>query len=378
MKNKGERAVRGWVLALCVAGIVWFSQDCMLAAQQAASVFATGVMPALFPLMVLAGLPGRVGPAGHSKEGRKGRPGIGPWLEAIAFGMAAGSPAGTRRVVALVAEGRIREGRQAPLLVAVGVMSPLFFVGTLARWTGNARGMALALGCHWLGALLAGAMAWALLGRNRRPEEQAPSLSAAPLACPPSVTTMQNPIPSISQALPEAIGSAARSLLGVCGAMMLFSVAAAVLRGVLLRLWPAWAQGNEPLLALVHTLLEVGGGTHGLVQAWQETKEGLVPLLCGACSFGGLSIWMQNVSFAKESIRPASLLFWRAVHAVLAYGCCFLALRLWPEAAMTSGFWGSQALVKLDAVMPETLPAYLGGLLLLAVLASLWQRSKIC
>ncbi len=354
-----------------------------MAAREAAAVFASGVMPALFPMMVLAGLPwGR----GRSEGGWRA------FWGAVLFAFGAGSPAGARRVAALEDRGNL-----GPWFVAAGVMSPLFFLGTLAGWTGRGPAMGVLLCIHWAGALLTAALAWGV----RR--------LSSPLACPPSVTPMHPPIqpaggeagggaltwesgaqapggephasgnrpPSLAGALPQAIASAARALLSVCGAMMLFGVAAAVLKGLLPRLWPGGEEAGALPLAVVHALLEIGGGAYALIQAAARAnlpEQLLCPLLCAACSFGGLSIWLQNLAYTGQSIRPGALLLYRAVHGALGFGISWIVFQLWPQvlmaAALPAGWEG--------APMAGAGP---GGWLpvgLLLALASFGQRSKTC
>lgn len=314
----------GLALALLTALLLWLSGDCLAAATRAAGVFVTGVMPALFPMLVLAGLPAK-------GEGA---------VSAVGFAFAAGSPAGGKRLAGLAAQrvGRSPARSLAPLFVTAGVMSPLFFVGSLSAWTGNPTMAWLMLGIHWVSALAAGGLALGLerLGRQR----------ASPLACPDPVTAMHPSIrqqgeaggPSLLRALPEAVAAAMRALLAVCGAMMLFAVAAALLRGALAALWPAWTSRNGRALAFVHALLEIGGGAHGLVTAFSgqmgsPSGQALYPLLCAACGFGGFSIWLQNLAYTGQNIRPGALLLFRAVHGAVSYGLCWAAMGLWPALA---------------------------------------------
>ena len=56
-----------------------------------------------------------------------------------------------------------------------------------------------------------------------------------------------------------------------------------------------------------------------------------LPLLCALCSFGGLSILMQNLLFLGKSIRPGRLLACRLLHGAAAYGICGLLVRLFPS-----------------------------------------------
>ena len=53
-------------------------------------------------------------------------------------------------------------------------------------------------------------------------------------------------------------------------------------------------------------------------------------LLCALCSFGGLSIWLQNLLFVPECIRPAKLLCVRMLHGALSGGLALLVFTLFP------------------------------------------------
>ena len=71
----------------------------------------------------------------------------------------------------------------------------------------------------------------------------------------------------------------------------------------------------------------MGGGAHALLDASAAPD---LPLLCALCSFGGLSIWMQNLLFLGKSIRPGKLLLLRLLHGAATYGICGLLVRLLP------------------------------------------------
>lgn len=351
--------MNGLWLGLCVGLLMGFSKDCMAAAVSAAAVFATGVMPALFPMMVLAGLPPR----------QRSGSGEGPLaLSAIAFGFFSGSPAGARRVESLLRAERLTGLWARRLFVTVGVMSPLFFLGTLSLWTKNPFASLLMLAAHWSSALLVGGLACLPFADGLL---RAPSTPSS-LAYPTSVTPTQPPPPFLT-ALPEAIASAARSLLGVCGAMVLFSVAAAILRALLFWLFPGWAASQGELLALLHAMLEIGSGASAVIQSRALLTDHTFALLCGLCSFGGFSLWMQNLAFAGQCVRPLVLLCARAVHGAVAYGICRLLFLLWPQAEKTFAVT-DPALLSAAA---DPVPALL-SLLILALLAAFLQKSKTC
>ena len=122
-----------------------------------------------------------------------------------------------------------------------------------------------------------------------------------------------------SPGLAAAIRDSSQAMLGVCGAMMVFSAASALLKSLLAWLFPEWVVLNGRLLAILWALMEIGGGTHAVLSAYSQPPYAL---LCALCSFGGLSIWLQNLLFAGKYIRPGRLLLMRALHGAAAYGLC--------------------------------------------------------
>lgn len=307
----------GLPLALCAALLIGFSQTCMRAASDAARVFAEAVMPALFPMLVVASLGAEEGEASPRDGGRFQR------AELLLFGWLAGSPAAARRVQRARACEGLPLATARRLCVATGTMSPMFFLGTLAAWLGSASVGLMMLVSHWLSALLTGFLASAL--ERGEPGEATPKPAAPRPAC--------GKRPSLLQTLPAALSAAARALMAVCGAMMLFSILAALIQTLLFRLFPAMPKA--PLLfAVGGALLEIGGGAYAVARAGGASPA----LLCALCSFGGLSLWVQNMLFTNGIMRPGRLLLWRAAHGLTAYGVCRALMGLWPtQSAVMSG-----------------------------------------
>ena len=272
----------------------------------AAGLFVRSVMPALFPMMVLNGLSGHLG--GQEKR----------WMT-VCFCWLSGSPASAQRLEGLWKRGEVAGRELLPMAAVTGVMSPLFLVGSLGGRLPNPAGGWLMLTAHWLGALAAAGLTLGLnhLSRRKtadaaRPEERA-LRPAEPV--------------SLLEALPDSLRQAGPALLAVCGAMMLFSILAALFRQGLSALLPGWAASHPELPAIFWAVLEVGGGAHALLDV-SPTPD--LPLLCALCSFGGLSILMQNLLFLGKSIRPGRLLLVRLLHGAAAYGICGLLVRLLP------------------------------------------------
>lgn len=261
---------------------MWFSDTVMRCAHSAAQVFASGVMPALFPMMVLS----RLLPVSQNQSERR------TFCYSAVFACLSGSPASAQRAAALPLSRMAFE----KLLCASGLMSPLFFTGTLAHWCESPALGGKMLLAHWISAWMA-AWLW-----------RAPS---APIAETVSSAASERPT------LARAIRSSAQALISVCGAMMLFSIAAGVLAEALTLILPRWTQTHAAWFAVAWAMLEIGGGAKAVVDAF-PTPPGA--LLCALCSFGGLSLWLQNLLFVGEKIRPAKLLGMRALHGALAYG----------------------------------------------------------
>ena len=293
-----------WIFWL--AALMLLDSDTVLnAVNGAAGVFVRSVMPALFPMMVLNGLSARL-------SGREKR-----WMT-VGFCWLAGSPASAQRLEGLRERGELPERALLPLAAATGVMSPLFFVGSLGSRLPNPAGGWLLLTAHWLGALAAAGLIHRLCRRFS-------SMEKAETVRPEQRTAGRA---SLLAALPDSLRQAGTALLSVCGAMMLFSILAAFFRQGLSFLLPGWAADHPEIPALLWALLEIGGGAHALLDV-SPTPD--LPLLCALCSFGGLSIWMQNLLFLGKSIRPGKLLLLRLLHGAAAYGVCRMLVRLFPS-----------------------------------------------
>lgn len=235
----------------------------------------------------------------------------------VCFCWLSGSPASAQRLEGLWERGGLAGRELLPMAAATGVMSPLFLVGSLGGRLPNPAGGWLMLTAHWLGALAAAGLIHRLSRRFSSMEKAEPVR--------PEERTAGRA--SLLEALPDSLRQTGPALLSVCGAMMLFSILAALFRQGLSALLPDWAAAHPEFPAILWAVLEIGGGAHALLDV-SPTPD--LPLLCALCSFGGLSILMQNLLFLGKSIRPGKLLLLRLLHGAAAYGVCRMLVRLFP------------------------------------------------
>lgn len=251
-----------------LAALALRPQAGMQAARLACRQWATGVLPALFPYLVVSRL--LLGAAGGGAL-------------TVPLAMLAGSPAGARL---LALGGANRKSQRRAALCATA--SPLFLLGTL-------NGGAHMLAAHWLGALAAYGFAACF-----PPRADGAALSASPEPA----------------SLPEIIADSALAMLPVCGCMVFFSVVTALAEA----LFPL----PQALGAALAAFLEMAGGCARISELALPTRLTRA-LLCAAVSFGGLSVFMQNAAYLRRAGVDLRVQFAaKAVHAVAAFGVCWL------------------------------------------------------
>ncbi len=332
---------------LATAIILLFPRNIMDSVEQAAGIFVENVMPALFPMMILGSFWSRSVRQGYSQTFR--------CIFLIMFGFVAGSPAAARQLSAAHAQQPLNDRQIRPLLCITGVMSPLFFTGSLAMRTGPAGGWLMLL-CHWGGALLTGSLCHAIVSR-RENHATKPQQTAA---------LYDSPTRFSAGELTSAVAAAANALLAVLGAMMLFAAASAIVQSLLQLIMPAILEKHPSISAALWALLEIGGGAFALMDCFDQPP---LWLLCALCSFGGLSIWLQNLLFVGKMIRPAELLGWRILHGAASGLLCYLLQRLTGISAVQQTFAGLTQTV--GSPEPLTLvPA------LLLIIPALYPRRK--
>ncbi|MBE5781712.1 MAG: hypothetical protein E7329_00185 [Clostridiales bacterium] len=267
MKKYGSALAFG----ILAGAMVVFPREAAAAALQGLMLFAQSVLPVLGPFMVcMLMLSSRLG----------GSP---PWAAALSW--LSGSPGGARMMQLYSLRGKTAL-RYAAI---TGTMSPMFFLGTVEQWLGNAGGGWLIFLSHVLGAIASG-----LCFRGKKEKAEA------------------HPVPT---PFFQALRDAAQALLTVALCMMLGCTAAKMAACALPGLSPVWA-------AALQCGLEVTAGTQALIALHLPHTPALV---CAACSFGGLSLLLQNAAFWQESgVGMGKLLLVRLLHGIFSFFVCLL------------------------------------------------------
>lgn len=342
-----------WLCMIVTILLLLFSAETMLSAQETASTFVHSVMPALFPMMVVGSMISRNSSVFISRTKI--------FISHIMFGFMAGSPASTRQLAFVAEQQELSSKEYRMLLCMSGVMSPMFFTGVLASRL-NSKIAWMMLGCHWSAALLTGGLYAGLAFSMQKFRRTAPKklpFTAKQTGNPtPPAPVSSIHSPTFADALTGAIREAALAQLSILGAMMVFSILASILREVMLGLFPLWTASHGSVLSIGWSLMEIGGGILALLEEAPATPPWLV---CGLCSFGGLSIWLQNLLFLDAKTHPAELLGFRILHGVIAMILCYFVSH-WVSAAPTMA--QTAAVIPLSGGIASWLP-----LLLLIALA---------
>ncbi len=245
----------------------------MDAASAACRLFITAVFPGLFPYMTLSLML-------VSRLSRRMTPAL-----ALMLGWGGGSPTGAR-LLPLCPGLTARQRMQ--LVVSCATMSPMFLLGTLGGWLHSPFAGAVILVSVLLGGWLAGLIAGAVSSANGDSPDTSP---AEPLS------------------FGAAVEQSARTMLLVCGTM------------VMLRVFASLAAGSLPASAAlpVTTLLEVTTGAQ-VIASLPLPLSFRTALLAGATGFGGAAILMQNRAVLGKSAPPLMMqALWQGLHGGISF-----------------------------------------------------------
>lgn len=231
------------------------------AARAALSMWTLGVVPSLFPYMVLCRM------LSAQLAGKR----LSPSLTAAALGLTGGSPSGAVLLSGYAACGRLDRKALLPLCALTGTISPMFMLRMAGGWLGGGATAKCLLAAHLLAAI-SSAIIVSFFVRGRPVEN-------APVALPDGDAPPGEPIWDSVQAI-----------LSVGGCIVFYSVMAEGLT-LLLPL-------PETVCVLLHALLEAAGGAHAIAASGLSPGMRAV-LVSAACGFSGISILSQNALFVR-------------------------------------------------------------------------------
>ena len=277
------------------------------------------LVPSLLPFFVVSallrawGLPGVLGRLlGGTAARLWGISGAG--VSAFLLGITGGYPLGAATVGQLRRDGTLSKEEARRALRFCNNTGPAFLVGAAGSGIFHSSGAGLLLyGTHVLSAVLLG-MAAAPKTPAEAPEERTYIAAAG-----------------FSEALTEAVKTAAETLLTVCGFVVLFSVLTGLLQNEILRLAGALSARTGMELtsarALLTGFLELGGGL-GAMEGLSPSPENLA-LAAFVIGFGGLSVQAQSAAALRGTdLKPGASLFCKLAHGVLAALLTLLACAL--------------------------------------------------
>ncbi len=318
------------VVAAGAALLVW-PQAAAGGVSRGLSICSSVIIPSLFPFLVLAGFLVRSGIStaiGRRLEGLTralfGLPGC--CAPGILIGFVGGYPTGGLAVGELVESGQItrEEGRRMLRFCVNG--GPAFIISAVgAGMMGNVRFGVVLFSAHLLASLLMG-IGGGIGARHSRGD---------PAACRKPVCAVSKKL-SPAAAFVESVNAACRSLLYMCGFVVLFAALLALLdvSGAaeaithLLTL-PFALAGAEPgaFSSLLPCLLEVSCGCVEVSGAGEAA-----PLLLGAAlGWGGLSVHCQlAASLYGQKLMGRGFFAFRMLHALLGALLTVVLLRFVP------------------------------------------------
>ena len=252
----------------------------MSAASAACRLFVTAVLPGLFPYMVLSLM----------AVSRVKRPS--PLLTML-LGWGGGSPTGARLL--LMCTGLSRR-EQVRLAVSCATMSPMFLLGTVGGWLGSTIAGTVVLVSVIAGGWIAGACTSRAADchpRGNRPDNPGGA----------------NPAPTEAMSFGMAVEQSARTMLLVCGTMVMLRVFAALAAQVL----------PHACVLPVTTLLEVTTGAAEIATLPLPLML-RTALIAGATGFGGMAILLQNRAVYPSGFMPLwQQMLWQAVHGGISF-----------------------------------------------------------
>ena len=294
---------------VCLFLVIIFFKNASAASlwvSQGLRVCALGLIPSLFPFMVLSSLllslgTGRLIPKAVRRT-FKAVFGVGSeGTSAIILGWACGFPVGAKCACELASSGRIDDSEYKKIVMISSTPSPAFLIGAVGR--GMLGSVSVGASLYVL-SLVSSIAVGIFLGRAFKSHSNDDPRS------------QRRTVPKLSDALTRAVSQSALGMLNICAFVIFFCAFLGVLEGILRPLGI-----SDTATSVIFTVFEL---TTGLARITSQASPLTLPLCAFAVGWSGLSVHLQTLSVcASHPIGVRSLL---VTHAVRALFCFLLAM----------------------------------------------------
>jgi len=348
------------MLAMAVL-LILFPKEGLAAATDGLNLWIGAVVPALLPFMAASHILLEIGVVRLLSALLQpvtrvlfGAPGHSAFV--LLASCMSGYPVGAALTSELYARNKLTAQQAAHIVRFTSVSGPVFMTGAVAAGMLSLpeAGIYLAL-THYLAAVLTGVFLGLFGRRSRMPKQQKTSLRGAVQAFKKEAAASA----PLGDILSGSIEKSVLTLLKVGGFIVLFSVitqllfssgimdAAAWLYSPLSRISSLSSKATD---ALLQGGIEMTAGCSA-VSSLNEAVSIKLPLIAAIIGFGGLSVHMQTHAVCQKSgLRVMRFWLAKSLQAVLSFGLCALALRLFPLTVAASGIGQNTGGIKTTAL----------------------------
>lgn len=279
-------------------------------ARRGLSLFASSVLPSLFPFYFCSLLLTYMGAV--SAISRAGAKGVKLLFNApkesayvLFLSMLCGYPVGASTIYELYSAGVISQNDAKRICSFCSTSGPVFMIGTIGGAIfDNTKVGLIILAAHYLGAIANG-----LLYRKRKSDDTATAFSSKT---------------DIDDILSCAISKATINMLYVGGYIVICGMIVDTLELVGIRNVVApFGDASQPVLAVIYSFVEM---TRASIECSKCANIRLATILCaGAVSFGGLSVTLQSYTFlSKCNVRFFELILKKLTQCALSMVLAFI------------------------------------------------------
>ncbi|MGN0180621.1 MAG: hypothetical protein ACI4DY_14455 [Monoglobaceae bacterium] len=326
-------SIKKSIILICTvylaAAMIIYPHGSIEAARTALSLCANVAVPSLFPFMFCANMFIALGAAGYARRylSRIMQPlfGVtGAGAAALVCGVVSGYPVGAVCAAELYRTGECSKIEAERLLAFCNNSGPMFVIGAVGAGMFKSREIGAFLYIiHVFSALITGMIFKHVGGRE------------GGHALPPSATS---DIKNTAADIGAAVTGAVRSMLTVCGFVVIFSVLVSAIP-------------NMPLKPYIHSVLEITGGLAELTRVCRG-DYGLTAA-SALIAFSGVSVMAQVASVAEGAGLSVMPYFkGKCCQAAVAAVLTLVALRITP---MSVDVFGGEVMAAVPIPQPEEL-----------------------